>query len=125
MHDSTKPPPTRLRPTSNTTSLVRNRAAMLADCARRHAQHPNSQTTERYQQALRAFEAACQDAYREAHLANSAVQQAIREAAGRPDRLGALMNINDTLTSENRSQAMRDLAGALRPFIQARPAAVA
>jgi len=36
-------------------------------------------------QALNAFETAYQSVYREAHLANAAVQQAIRDAAGRPD----------------------------------------
>jgi hypothetical protein len=116
--------PVRLRPTSDSLSLVRNRAAQLADCERRRAQHPDQQTTQRYQRALETFEAACEAAYREAHLANSAVQQAIGEAASRPDRLGALMHIAETL-SEQPSQAIRDLASAVRPYIQARPASAA
>lgn len=112
----TREPVRTLRPSTDTLSLVRNRAATLADCARRRAQHPDAATSERYEHALAAFEQACTAAYREAHLANDAVQQAIRDAAGRPDRLGPLMSIAEAPDSP----ALRDLAAAVRPYIQAR-----
>lgn len=114
--------PIRLRPAADVLSRVRNQAANLADCARRQNQHPDPVSAARYTKALEAFEAACDAAYAEAHLANTAVQRAVGEAARRPDRLGALLTPADALDPNQKTKAMGDLHSALRPFIQARTA---
>lgn len=68
-------------------------------------------------QALNAFETACQSVYREAHLANAAVQQAIRGAAGRPDEHRQQPQPRRTQRGDPRPRPRRT------PYIQARPAA--
>jgi hypothetical protein len=113
---------TALRPSADTISRVRNRAAALADAARRRNQHPDSETTANYKRTLGAFEAVCVAARAEGVLAAASIQRAVRDAAGRPDRLGALLTIADTVDLSNATEPMYHLVQALRPFKAARRA---
>jgi hypothetical protein len=114
-----------LRPSADAISRVRNRAAALADTARRRNQHPDSETTASYERALGAFEVACVAARAEGVLAAASIQRAVRDAAGRPDRLGALLTITDTVDLSSATEPVYHLVQALRPFKAARQAASA
>ena len=109
-----------LHPSADAISRVRNRAAELADARRRRDQHPDPDTNGRYQTTLAGFEQACDAARAEGVLANAMIQAAVRDAAGRPDRLGALLAIGDSTDPYNASEAMRDLFGALAGYRRAR-----
>jgi hypothetical protein len=113
---------TALRPSADAISRVRNRAAALA---RRRNQHPDSETTASYERALGAFEVACVAARAEGVLAAASIQRAVRDAAGRPDRLGALLTITDTVDLSSATEPVYHLVQALRPFKAARQAASA
>jgi hypothetical protein len=116
---------TALRPSADTISRVRNRAAALADAARRRNQHPDSETTASYERALGAFEVACVAARADGVLAAASIQRAVRDAAGRPDRLGALLTIADTVNLSTAPEPLYHLVQALRPFKTTRRAASA
>jgi hypothetical protein len=113
---------TGLRPSADAISRVRNRAAALADAKRRRDSHPDPETSARYQRALDAYEQACDAARTEGVLATAQIQAAVRDAAGRPDRLGPLLAIADNVDEKNTTEGLRDLFEALRAYHDARHA---